>query len=309
MRAERAPGGRWSGRGGEGLHASEPERVENRVDQRGHDAPKEAQRLAERLRRLDAVLAELDSERCARVEAERQAEEARQALELQERLVSVVGHDLRTPLSAIRMAVELLQRRGDLSLDQARTLGRLRGSAARMTALVRDLLDYARIRREGGMPVRPEDVNLAELARRVVLELASAHPDRVIVLDAPLALPVRGDPERLCQALSNLVANALQHGPREEAAVVRLEPVPGGVALEVQNRGPPIPAELLPELFEPYRRGGGGEGDAGGSLGLGLFVVREVVRAHGGTVQVRSTLEEGTTFTVSLPAAAGVSLH
>jgi len=304
MQAEWAPGGRWGGeQAGEGRFPARLERAAlagEGAGLRGHDEH-EHEHCEERLARLESFAAELVLAREARADAERRAEEARQALELQERLVGVVGHDLRTPLSAICMAVELLLRRGDLSPDQARVLGRLGGSAARMTALVRDLLDFARIRREGGIPVRPEDADLAELARGVVLELSSAHPDRTIVLDAPLALPVRGDPERLSQVLSNLVANALQYGPRHEAAVVRLEPAPGWVTFEVHNRGPPIPAELLPEIFEPYRRGAAESGDVGGSLGLGLFVVREVVRAHGGVVNVRSSLEEGTTFTVRLP--------
>jgi signal transduction histidine kinase len=292
MRAVRAPGGLWGGRFGK-------VRAARAGTSWAPGEPEVARHLAERLASLEAAAAELEAARGACEEAERRAEAARRALELQERLVSVVGHDLRTPLSAICMAVDLLVRRGGLSEDQARVLARLGGSAARMTALVRDLLDYARIRREGAMPVRPAEADLAALARGVVQELASTHPDRIIVLDAPLAVPMRGDPERLGQVVSNLVANALQHGGPGEATVVRLELAPGEVALEVHNGGPSIPPELLPEIFEPYRRGQGG--DVGGSLGLGLFVVREVVRAHCGTVEVRSSPEDGTTFTVRLP--------
>jgi signal transduction histidine kinase len=150
--------------------------------------------------------------------------------------------------------------------------------------------------------VRPAD--LVPLVRRAVAELAAVHPAREIRLAAPDAVPVAADPDRLGQVLSNLVGNALQHSPPDARVSVEVDEIAGAVEIDVHNEGPPIRAELLGEIFEPFRRGGAGEG---GSLGLGLFIVREVVRAHGGEVTVRSTAGSGTTFTVRLPASGAAA--
>jgi signal transduction histidine kinase len=248
----------------------------------------------------------LEAERAARLEAQRAAEAARHAVELQERLVGVVGHDLRTPLAAVHIATTLLARRGTLSHDEARTVGRIGASVARMTAIVRDLLDFGRIRREGRIPVARRDVDLAEVAARSVAELRAVHSSREIALDARGPVPVVGDPERLAQVVSNLVGNALQHGPPDVAVRVVAAATGGEALLEVHNAGAPIPPALLADMFEPFRRGPSGP-DPSGSVGLGLFIVRELARAHGGEVAVRSAQGEGTTFTVRLPAAAGAS--
>jgi signal transduction histidine kinase len=220
-------------------------------------------------------------------------------VELSGQLVGIVGHDLRTPLAAIRMSAAVLLRRGDLSEDQARTLARIDGSAARMTRIIHDLLDFTRMRNEGRIPVHVRPVDLVPLVRRSVAELAAVHPTREIRLAVPEAVPLSADPDRLAQVVSNLVGNALQHSPQEARVSVEVDEDDVAVAIGVHNEGPPIPAELLGEIFEPFHRGVRGEG--GGSLGLGLFIVREVVRAHGGEVTVRSTSEQGTTFTVRLP--------
>ncbi|MGC4000946.1 MAG: HAMP domain-containing sensor histidine kinase [Anaeromyxobacter sp.] len=241
-----------------------------------------------------------EAERAARLEAQHAAEVARRAIELQERLVAVVGHDLRTPLSAIRLATGLLLQRGGLTPSQARVLERLGVSAARMTAIIRDLLDFTRLRNEGGIPVARQVTDLAELARRAVLELAAVHADREIALLSDGPALVHGDPERLTQVLSNLVGNALQYGPRGTPVEVRVSGAERSVWLEVHNLGPAIPPDALPDIFEPFRRGVQGA-DPSGSLGLGLFIVRELVHAHAGEVEVTSSPGAGTTFTVRLP--------
>ncbi len=240
-----------------------------------------------------------EAERTARLEAQRAAEAARRAVELSGQLVGIVGHDLRTPLAAIRMSAAVLLRRGGLSEEQARGLARIDGSAARMTRIIHDLLDFTRMRNEGRIPVHVRPADLVPLVRRAVAELAAVHPAREIRLAVPEAVPITADPDRLGQVVSNLVGNALQHSPQEARVSVEVEEDDGAVAIGVHNEGPPIPAELLGEIFEPFHRGERGEG--GGSLGLGLFIVREVVRAHGGEVTVHSTTGEGTTFTVRLP--------
>jgi signal transduction histidine kinase len=243
-----------------------------------------------------------EAERAARLEAQRAEESARRAVELKERLVGIVGHDLRTPLASIRMAAALLARRGELSGEGARTLARLGASATRMTGIIRDLLDFTRIRKDGAIPLEPRDLDLAAVARGVVAELQEVHPERVIALEAPQSAPGRGDPDRLAQVLSNLVGNAIQHSPAGSAVAVRVRAGAADLALEVHNHGPPIPASLVPHVFEPFRQGPRAPQDASGSVGLGLFIVQELVRAHGGSVRVESFAEAGTTFTVSLPA-------
>lgn len=244
-----------------------------------------------------------EAERAARLEAQRAVAEARRAVDMQERLVGVVGHDLRTPLSAIRMATALLVRRGGLTDEQARTLSRLGASAARMTGIIRDLLDFSRVRREGTIPLERVELDLADLVRRAIAELRAVHPERDVVLEVPAEAPGVGDPERLTQVVSNLVGNAIQHSPAGSRIRVKVEAIPEALLFRVHNVGPPIPAALLPDIFEPFRRGAAAPG-ATGSVGLGLFIVRELVRAHGGTVEVTSSGAAGTTFTVRLPAAA-----
>jgi signal transduction histidine kinase len=243
-----------------------------------------------------------EAERTARLEAQRAAEAARRAVELSARLVGIVGHDLRTPLSAIRMSAAVLLRRGGLSEEQSRTLARIDGSAARMGRIIHDLLDFTRMRNEGRIPVQVSPADLVPLVRRAVAELAAVHPSRQIRLVAPDSAPVSADADRLGQVVTNLVGNAIQHSPAQARVSVEIDGDDGAVSLAVHNEGPPIRAEMLAEIFEPYRRGESGEG---GSLGLGLFIVREVVRAHGGEVTVRSSAGEGTTFTVRLPAPSG----
>ncbi len=243
-----------------------------------------------------------EAERTARLEAQRAAETARRALELSGQLVGIVGHDLRTPLAAIRMSAAVLLRRGGLTDEQGRTLARIDGSAARMTRIIHDLLDFTRVRAEGRIPVHVALADLVPLVRRAVAELAAVHPTREIRLASPDELPIAADPDRMAQVVSNLVGNALQHSPPEARVSVEIDEDDAAVAIGVHNDGPPIRADLLGEIFEPFHRGQRGGGADGGSLGLGLFIVREVVRAHGGEVSVRSTAGEGTTFTVRLPA-------
>lgn len=246
-----------------------------------------------------------EAERAARVEAQRAAEAARRAVDFSGQLVGIVGHDLRTPLAAIRMSAALLLRRGSLSEEQARTLARIDGSAARMGRIIHDLLDFTRVRNEGRIPVHVQPADLVPLVRRAVAELAAVHPEREIRFVAPDAVAVAADPDRLAQAVTNLVGNALQHSPRDARVSVHIDEDASSIALRVHNEGPPIRAELLGELFEPFRRGR--HGADGGSLGLGLFIVREVVRAHGGEVAVASSSRDGTTFTVRLPSAAAAN--
>jgi signal transduction histidine kinase len=172
-----------------------------------------------------------------------------------------------------------------------------------MSALLRDLLDLDRVRHGLAVALDKERVDLGELARRAMLEFAEVADEAQIALSASGDLALEGDPGRLAQILSNLMGNALQHGAGTPVKVALAGDEAEVVVVTVHNGGPPVPAELLPEVFEPFRRGPA-PGAQRGSVGLGLFIVREIVRAHGGTVEVRSSEDAGTTFTVRLPRGA-----
>jgi signal transduction histidine kinase len=208
-----------------------------------------------------------------------------------ERLVDVLSHDLRTPLSAIALASGLL--RGHCSEEkQLGYLDRIATSTERMQRMITELVHLSSIHAPAGSA---ELCRLDEVVRRAAAEVRDAHPGRDIRVDASAAIEGRWDCGRLQQVVTNLLVNAVQHAPPPAHVEVRAIERDHVAELSVANDGPPIATELLPHVFEPFRHGG-----SGGSTGLGLFIVREVVRAHGGSVGVVSTPEQ-TTFTVRLP--------
>jgi signal transduction histidine kinase len=218
-------------------------------------------------------------------------------LERQELLVGVLGHDLRNPLSAIGMSAAMLLR-GGLEPKQADLVTQIRRSADRMTRMIADLLDFTRLREGLALPLKRQPrVPLRSICEEVMAELALANPERAITLDAAVDGVGAFDPDRLAQAVSNLVGNAVQHSPRDDTIRLRLGEDSARIRLSVTNGGPPIAAAELAQIFEPFRRGVGARDDG---LGLGLYIVQQIVRAHGGTIAVSSTAD-GTTFTIELP--------
>lgn len=236
--------------------------------------------------------------RSARLAAQRAEREVRRVGALQERLVAVVGHDLRNPLASLRMGLDLLDRCAPLEARQRRVVGGMQRSARRMEHLVEDLLGFARSRAGKGFPICPRPSRLGETCSHIVAELQAAYPDRAIRLSIEDDREELLDEARIEQVVANLVSNALRHGSVSAPVEVGVRGSSDELVLSVTNRGAPIDGELLPHLFEPFRSGG----TKTDGLGLGLFVVREVVAAHGGSVAVRST-SAGTTFEVHLPAA------
>jgi signal transduction histidine kinase len=223
-----------------------------------------------------------------------------------ERLLGIVGHDLRNPLNAIGMSVHKLLRE-DVSEGVARSVRRIATSAERMERLITQLLHFAQARHAGGIPMERRPSDLDEIARHVVEELEAAFPEREISFHSEGILAGEWDADRLGEVLSNLVGNALQHGG-EEPVAVRLRGVDDeDVLAEVHNAGAPIPAALLPHLFDPFRRGVSSSAERSNSVGLGLFISREIVRAHGGMITVTSTADRGTSFFVQLPRALGAA--
>ncbi|HYG69193.1 MAG TPA: HAMP domain-containing sensor histidine kinase, partial [Anaeromyxobacteraceae bacterium] len=215
---------------------------------------------------------------------------------LQQRLMAMVGHDLRTPLSGITWNAALLVRSG-LPHAEADLVRRISASAKRMERLIRDVLDYGRVHAGAGIPIAPEPGDLAVICREVVEQSHdAAHP---VSLAANGETTGTWDADRVEQVVANLVANAVKYGPAGRPVSVRLHGEPDAVRIEVHDEGGGIPPTVRSRLFEPWRCGDGVEGK--GSVGLGLFIVRTLAEAHGGTVSVDSDAERGTTFTVRLP--------
>lgn len=218
-----------------------------------------------------------------------------QELRLGETFTGVLGHDLRSPLTAIAANAALLQE--GLSVEQSqRTAARISSSAARMTRMIEQLLDLTRIRSGGGMPIRRLPMELAELCEQVIREIEVGQRQRQIELT--IVGDTRGfwDPDRLGQVVSNLVGNAARHGEAGPIEATLDGREREEVMLVVYNRGT-IPPALMPHLFDPFR-----QGDSSRSgLGLGLFITKQIVEAHGGSLAVCSSPSEGTSFQMRLP--------
>jgi signal transduction histidine kinase len=173
-----------------------------------------------------------------------------------------------------------------------------------MARMISDLLDYTRTRLGAGMPVSPAPMDLGMLCQALHNEFRSAHPNRKIELRSEGDLRGRWDIDRLRQAISNLLGNAIQHSPESAPVELRLRGEPADVVLAMFNGGPPISPGELPRIFDPLVRGSSAEhpkGNRPGSIGLGLYIAREIVGSHGGTVTVSSSQASGTLFTVRLP--------
>jgi len=174
-----------------------------------------------------------------------------------------------------------------------------------MERMIEQLLDLARSRLGGGIPLVRHRLDLRALTQRIAEEVAAAHPAHRIVLATDDEVWGRWDPDRLEQVVSNLVGNAMQHGSVAHPVRVALDRVGDAVRLVVRNQGEPIPERALPTLFDPFLPGRGEARTRGNGLGLGLYIAERVVRAHGGRVEVESSPEAGTTFTVTLPVGLG----
>ena len=223
--------------------------------------------------------------------------------EYRDQFLAVLGHDLRNPLGAVKMSAAFLARSEGLDERHGKAAWRIVIAAERMERMVSDLLDLTRTRLGQGIPISKKTMNLGALCRRAVDELHAFHPERALLLECEGDLSGQWDEDRLAQVVSNLVGNALQHGSVSGPVTVRAASDGDRAVLTVHNLGPAIPATSLKTIFDPMVRSSTGRDYAGQarSLGLGLFIVRELVAAHGGTVSVASTETAGTTFTVRLP--------
>lgn len=228
--------------------------------------------------------------------------ELRKRAEFEQQLIGIVSHDLRTPLSAITLATALLLRSELLTERHTAILGRILSSSERALRMISSLLDFSQARVGGGFALHYSSLDLREFLGLLVEEVRLTHPGRDVLLEVSGDGRGEWDADRLAQLLTNLLNNALEHGLEEEPVRLRVSGGPDGVVLEIHNRGTPIPPDALPHLFEPMRRGAGAvRSSKHKSVGLGLFIVQQIVLAHGGTIEVSSSEAEGTTFTVRLP--------
>jgi two-component system sensor histidine kinase/response regulator len=235
-----------------------------------------------------------------KMELGRHLQERTETLRLQEMFTAVLGHDLRSPLSALIMSAEVLARRPDPSVSAVGE--RLLRSGRWMGRMIDDLLDLTRTRAGGGMPVTPARVDLLPLAERVVQERACIVPDKTVQFTTCGDLVGEWDEDRLAQVLSNLLGNALRHGSSPAVQLHIDGNTPQQVRLRVANGGT-IPAEIRSQIFDPFRSGRSQASRSEG-LGLGLYIVQQIVWAHGGTLLLESG-DERTVFIVDLPRRPG----
>jgi len=219
--------------------------------------------------------------------------------DVEQMLVGVVSHDLRGPLQTIVLGCDMLLR----DVPESRHAAAIRRAALRATTLVNDLLDATQARLAGVLPLDLAEVELASVIEQVVEDVRLAHPRRSIEVELGERTRSRGDAGRIAQVVQNLLDNALQHSPAAAPVRVTLGREPHHFVLAVHNRGAPIPDDLRDHIFEPLERASA-TGDSRHGIGLGLYIVAEIVRAHGGTIEVESDGTTGTTFRVRLPAGA-----
>jgi signal transduction histidine kinase len=212
-----------------------------------------------------------------------------------------LGHDLRYPIAAIDSGMSLLSKT-PLDDKAKNIVGMVRRSVIRMTGLVDDVTDFARGRLGGGIALkRSADEPLEPVLRQIVAELQTVAPDRTIEVTLSLTEPDDCDRDRIGRLASNLLNNAMVHSASERPVRVAAETADGWFELSVSNSGEPIPPELLPQIFELYRRGSHRRGQQGAGT---RHIANEIARAHGGTLEVQSTGEE-TRFTFRMPSSNG----
>jgi len=219
---------------------------------------------------------------------------------LREQFIAVLGHDLRTPLSAIRMSADLLESK--VEDKRSRTLlSAIRTSSVRMGVLIENILDFARGRLGSGIPVQRKLVDdLQQTLRQTLEEIQVAYPQAKFIDSLEVPAGVYCDPLRISQLLSNLLGNAVTHGSIAEPILLKAFAEGDEIVISLTNQGTPIPPALMPLLFEPFSRSEAGQRHEG--LGLGLYIAGQIANAHNGTLSVTSDRETGTCFVARFPA-------
>lgn len=218
--------------------------------------------------------------------------------------LGVLSHEMRTPIATILSSAHALRLAADRQSTLPPAIERTQRAARSLVSVLDDLLDYVRCGVRGGMRLTPMAFSMDELCKEVASDMSDGYPDRAIEFESDGDLRGTWDEQRITQAVQNLVTNALKCGaPRTPVLVAVRESDEGAqVVVEVHNSGPPIPPRTLESLFKPLVRGSEDD-ESGISLGLGLYIVREIAGAHGGRVEAEST-DAGTVFRLVVPKAA-----
>jgi len=265
------------------------------------DRDKYEREIVEARQRAEQLLWEKTSAEAAlqqaKVELDLAYEKSQQRAFFAEQMVAIASHDLKNPLTAIKMATDLLAR-GERSSRDTELLGHIRQSSERAQRMIADLLDLALARVGRGIGITPRAVDLHQVIERSVNELRVAFPQARLVHEQVSAGLAEVDADRMHQLVGNLVANSVAYGDLGQPITVTSSLEGEMALLTVHNEGPAIPESSLSNLFEPMTRVSELDTDLR-SVGLGLFIVREIAKAHGGDVVVSSTNERGTSFCVS----------
>ena len=220
--------------------------------------------------------------------------------------LAILGHDLRSPLSAVSMSGHYLSRTGMLAgKPELQAVACIQRGAAKMDAMIKDLLEYTRTRLGRGIPIARRACDVGRLCEAAIEEMRSGHPGRVFRLGLSGELGGDFDGARLEQVLANLLNNAVQHGAQDSPVILEAEGGRDAISLRVKNYGPAIPADALQVIFDPLVQlpalASGPEEAPSTNLGLGLYIARHVVLGHGGTLEAESSESDGTVFTARLP--------
>ncbi|UVM53468.1 HAMP domain-containing histidine kinase [Pseudomonas sp. B21-012] len=219
-------------------------------------------------------------------------------------VLGVLGHDLRTPLSAVTMGADLLRRSKKIPDREKTIAAQIAISVRNANQLVSDLLDLARCNLGVGLPIKREVTDLHPICQSIVNELRAGHPQAQLIFNDIERVVGQFDPARIAQVFSNLIGNAVRHGDLKQPIKITLKANENSAFFDVLNFGEPIPPDAIPILFSPEGRCSRYSNDNRGEtvgLGLGLFIAAEIVAGHDGQIEVGSTLEQGTVFRVSLP--------
>jgi signal transduction histidine kinase len=232
----------------------------------------------------------------------------RQTKSATELFIGILGHDIRNPLGTIVLSSEVLVRSGQLTREAAAPIV---NAAARIRAIIEQVVDFTRAQTDGVMPIERAPGNLAAQLAKVVQETQVRYPTRTLRLESSGNFDGNWDEGRIGQLLSNLLGNAFLYGSRESDVTVRMWATVDEVCFSVHNHGPAIAKEDRERIFQPLERGlqnqFGAERREPSGLGLGLYICREIVLAHGGSLELESTQAAGTTFTVVLPRAVAAA--
>jgi signal transduction histidine kinase len=229
---------------------------------------------------------------------------ADRATHYSDRFVDILAHDVRSPLNLINLAAESLLVDSSLETARVKDVSRILRGVRRIDRLVNDLGILVRHRASKPIPLTKTKVNLGVICEEALEEVKASHVDVVFEVQRLGDLTGNWDRERLAQVVTNLAVNAVVHASAKRVDLTLEDQGPFVVA-KVTNRGNPIPADMLESIFDPLvRHDQHTSNELSSGLGLGLFIVREIAQAHGGTVQVRSSAAEGTTFSLRLPRSS-----